>query len=108
MNYYALSRKEVIKIEKDFAKTVPGRKARLPVLLSMLMSFVWAAVSLGTIAMYYVSMYLSYCCGKDWEVKYIVSEPMSYLISFLLVMLLCYVSMINYNRELRDYIGTLE
>lgn len=108
MNIYTLSKKEINKIEKDFSSTVIGRKARLPILLSIMMTVVWAVVSLATIAMYFVSMCWSYMYCETWEVKYIASEPMSYLIAFLLVMILCFISMFNYNRELRAYISSLD
>lgn len=108
MNYYTLTKKQVNQIEKDFAKTVAGRKARLPVLLSMILAVAWAVVSLGTIAMYFVSMCWSYLYGYYWNVEYIRSEPMSFFIAFLAVVLLCFISMMNYNRELKDFIKSLD
>lgn len=105
MDIYSLSRKELLQAEKEFTKTRFGRKAVIPVILSTVLTVVWAVVSLGTMAMHFLCMYWVYTCKPThYTIDYVRSEPMSYLISFILVFFLCIFSFINYNKELRHYL----
>ena len=106
MNIYGISKKEMNKIEKDFSKTVIGKKARIPVYLSILFLLIWLVV---TVSLLYVSVYCPLKSGQYGYNEIIIqSEPMSYFISFLLVIIMCFLSYINYNRELHLYISDIK
>lgn len=107
MNAYSLTKKEMNQIEKDFSKTVLGRKARLPVLLSIMFMIVWLVVTVSLIYIQYVCAFWAWNCGYSF-VNFVTSEPMSYFISFLIVVSLCFLSYFNYNKELRKYIASLD
>lgn len=106
MNCYNIDKKSMAKIEKDFSKTVFGQKARIPVILSIMFMVVWLCVTASL-------MYIEYMCMK-WAyfnnmqcISFVSSEPMSYFIAFLMVVIMCLLSYFNYNKELRKYIETL-
>lgn len=106
MNCYIIDKKGINTIEKNFSSTVMGKRARVPVILSILFMVVWITVTLSLIS-------LECACAK-WammnnikNISFVSSEPMSYFIAFLIVVLMCIISYIHYNRELRRYIESL-
>lgn len=106
MNCYTITKKEMVKIEKDFAKTVIGQKARIPVILSIMFMFVWLCVTCSLISIEFMCMKWAFVHNMT-NITFFTSEPMSYFISFLIVVLMCLLSYFNYNKELRKYINIL-
>lgn len=106
MNCYTVSKKEMDKIEKDFAKTVIGQKARIPIILSIMFMAVWLCVTASLVFIECLCMKWAYMNNMP-DISFFSSEPMSYFISFLLVVLMCLFSYFNYNKELRKYIESV-
>ena len=103
MDIYSISKKDLDKYDEEFAKTAIGKKAKTLVLVSILMIIVWAVISVGAMILQYVS----WSWGIDFgffDINILANEPLSYFLTFLMVVLIAVISTVNYNREFKAYL----
>lgn len=110
MNIYELSRKDLVKYEKEFSKTAYGQKVRLPVLISLMSIIIWLIVVIGfAVIQYNCYMWLkssAYCSGYYGCYGYSgfgdLTTPC--VISFVIIAAMCVFSAAYYNKEIRKYV----